>query len=157
MLRLPLSLVSSAHCSAASVAGAARRLLELVLIVVSRPAGVSICLLPFAREYNGLGCWVATDSITLQAANRLSRQEELQPTPGSVPGHYFHCTPSVRHTRPRRELSEAGLQSWLTCTDVGDEVCNVLLLEELGEQVGPVRLHCHAGCLYERLDVVSLQ
>ena len=44
----------------------------------------------------------------------------------------------------------------LTCADVGDEVCDVLLLEELGKEARPVRLHCHASGLYECLDVVSL-
>jgi hypothetical protein len=43
-----------------------------------------------------------------------------------------------------------------TCADVGDEVCNILLLEELGKEPRPVRLHCYTSRFYECLDVVSL-
>ena len=46
---------------------------------------------------------------------------------------------------------------WLTCTDVRDEVCNVLLLKELGKETGPVWLHCHTSSLDDGLDVVSLR
>ena len=54
-------------------------------------------------------------------------------------------------------MAEAEFACRLTCTDVGDEICDVLLLKELGEQVRPVRLYCDTGCLYEGCDVVSLQ
>ena len=45
----------------------------------------------------------------------------------------------------------------MTCADVGNEVCDALLLKELGKQTGPVRLYGDTGRLYECLNVVSLQ
>lgn len=44
----------------------------------------------------------------------------------------------------------------LTSANVGDQVANAPLLEELGEETGPVRLHSHTSSLDESGDVVAL-
>ena len=45
----------------------------------------------------------------------------------------------------------------LTSANVGDQVTNAPLLEQLGEKSGPVGLHTHTSRLDKGGDVVSLQ
>ena len=45
----------------------------------------------------------------------------------------------------------------LTSTNVGDQVPDALLGEELGEQAGPVGLNAEACCLHNSGNVISLR
>lgn len=63
----------------------------------------------------------------------------------------------LRNRRQRRRRWCTTAPRGLTCANVHDEVLHGLLLDQLGEQGGPVRLHLDAGGLGQGHDVLGLR
>lgn len=107
-----------------------------------------------------LGCVTAQHNLSMQVAgcNTLAQVDAWPSLPyaaaGAAAGAVAAAAAAV--TRPP-QLSGPPMQPGRpTCTDVADQVLNLLVAEELGEQAGPVGLHSDACCLDNSVDVVGL-